>query len=455
MTGHLDATTRRLARYAIDVDFNGLPAVAVHETRRRIIDSIACAAAAYPEPFCQRTLEFAALYSGQPSARIWGSGQRTSIEMAAFANGTMVRYLDHSDTHFGKCAGHPSDMIAALIATAEAFELGGQSLVTAIVVAYEIYCGLCNSVELKGHAIDHATSTAVGTAVGVGRLLGLDVDQLGQALSLSLAPNLHLYNVRRGTLSEWKGCAGPNGARNGVFAALLASRGFTGPSGVVEGKGGFFELIGSFDWEVGTSVMPLIAGTHLKLHPACYHGQSAIDAAIALRGSVSLDSISEIHVEVHDAAFLMMAGDAHSWAPANRESADHSLPFTIATALQDGVLTSASYAEERLVDTRIKQIMDKVRVSKSAELTRGFPERSSTRMTILTSDGKTRSHFQEHPKGNAGNPLSDSELETKFMDLYQPWGRDASARRALDALWRLEQATSLASLLDTVCFPPG
>lgn len=454
MTGHLDATTRRLAGYAFDVDFNGLPELVVHETRRRIIDSIACAAAAYPEPFCQRTLEFAALYSGQPSARLWGSGQLTSIDMAAFANGTMVRYLDHSDTHYGKCGGHPSDMIAALIATAEAFQLGGQSLVTAIVVAYEIYCGLCNSVELKGHAIDHATSTAVGTAVGVGHLLGLDVDQLGQALSLSLAPNLHLYNVRRGQLSEWKGCAGPNGARNGVFAALLASRGFTGPSGVIEGKGGFFELIGSFDWDVGTSVIPLIAGTHLKLHPACYHGQSAIDAAIALRARVSIDSILEISVEVHDAAFLMMAEDAHSWAPTNRESADHSLPFTIATALQDGVLTSASFAEEKLVDTRIKLLMNKVHVSRSDELTRGFPERPSTRMTILTTDGKKLSHFQEYPKGNAGNPLSDIELEAKFMDLYQPWGRDASARRALDSLWRLEQATSLGPLLDMVCITP-
>src|SRR6478735_7029452 len=101
----MDATTRRLARYAFGTDFSRLPGEAIHECRRRLVDSIACAAAASPEPFCGRVRTLAGRYSGSPSARLWGTGERTSVEMAAFANGTMLRYLDYSDTYLGKSAG--------------------------------------------------------------------------------------------------------------------------------------------------------------------------------------------------------------------------------------------------------------------------------------------------------------------------------------------------------------
>ena len=452
MTGsHLDLTTRRLASYVVNAEFAILPAQAVHEARRRIVDSIACAAGAYLEPFCARTREFASMYSGTPQARIWGSGQRTSIEMAAFANGTMLRYLDHNDTHFGRSAGHPSDMIGALVATAEAYERSGEALVAAIVSAYEIYCSLCNAVALKSRAIDQATAAAVGTSAGVGRLLGLNEDAMGHALSLALAPNLHLYNVRRGTLSQWKGCAGPNGARNGAFAALLAARGFTGPSGVIEGKGGLMELMGQFDWQAGRGQLPLITGTHLKLHPVCYHGQSAIDATLALRPGVSPGEVEQIEVETYDASFQMMGAEPHCWAPATRETADHSLPFTVAVALEDGRLNSDSYAPERLVNAGTRALMNKIRVTNSDELTRGFPQQCATRVTVHMRDGRTLVHLQEYPKGNAGNVLSEAELEAKFTMLYQPWGDQGAARCALDALWSVERAQDIAALLDVAC----
>ena len=117
---------------------------------------------------------------------------------------TALQYLDYSDTYMSANAGHPSDMIGALVATAEARARNGAALIGAMVVAYEIYWVLCDAVALRDHGIDQATCAAVGAAVGVGRLLGLDEDGLERAISLALAPapNLHLYNVRNGTLSE-------------------------------------------------------------------------------------------------------------------------------------------------------------------------------------------------------------------------------------------------------------
>jgi 2-methylcitrate dehydratase len=402
----MDATTRRLARQALATDFGRLPPQAVHETKRRLIDSVACAAAAYPEPFCGRIRAFAGRYAGTPDARIWGSGERSSVEMAGFANGTMLRYLDYSDTWLGKTAGHPSDMIGALVGVAEAYQADGAALLTAIVVAYELYCGLCDSVALQARGIDQSTAAAVGAAAGAARLLGLDEERLANALALGLAPNLHLYIVRSGALSDWKGCAGPNGARNGVFAALLAREGFTGPTAVVEGKGGLADVLGAFDWQPPREI-PRIVDTHLKFHPVCYHGQSAIDAALALRGKLPLEAIATIEVETYEAAFRAMGSDPQRWAPETRETADHSLPYTIAVARREGRLGSEAYAQERLGDAETKRLMDRIRVAASTAMTAAFPARAQTRVTLRGTDGSVHSHLQDHPKGHAANPLSE------------------------------------------------
>jgi 2-methylcitrate dehydratase len=444
----MDATTQRIARYIAAAEFDRLPAEAVHECRRRIIDSVACAAAAYRESFCARIRTFASRYGGSPGARIWGSGECTSIEMAAFANGTMLRYLDYSDTWLGKSNGHPSDMIGALVAVAEAFDRSGRDLVVAIVVAYELYCSLCDCVALAERGIDQGACAAVGAAAGAARLLGLGEAQAGEAVSLALSSNLNLYNVRTGDLSDWKGCAGPNGARNGVFAALLARDGMTGPTAAVEGRGGLWQVLGEFDWQLGARDMPLIVSTHLKFHPVCYHGQAAIDAALALRGKVRIEDLAAIEVETYEAAFRAMGSDATRWAPSNRETADHSMPYTIAVALLHGRLTSADYSEERLSDPQIKRIMDLVRVRSSEELTKVFPQQAQTRITMRVQDGNEHIHLQSDPKGNVGNPLTDTELECKFIELFRSWADVAAARRALNLIWSIDRLDSVVKLVD-------
>ena len=447
----MDATIQRLARHARAADPAGLPPVAVHECRRRLIDSVACAAAAWPEPFCGRIRGFAGRYGATPSARLWGRGEPTSLEMAAFANGTTLRYLDFSDTCLGRSAGHPSDMIGGLVAVAEAYRVDGATLLGAIAVAYEVYCGLCDAVALQPRGIDQATCAAVGTAAGAGRLLGLDENAIGQALSLALAPGLHLYNVRSGELSDWKGCAGPNGARNGVFAALLAAEGVTGPTAPVEGKGGLFEVTGAFDWQVGEQALPRITATHLKFHPVCYHGQSAIDAALTLRRSVAPGDIDAIEVETYESAFRAMGSDPQRWAPTTRETADHSLPYTIAVAWQQGRLDPEAYESGRLAEPKTRALMERIRVVSSAAMTAEFPAQAQTRITVRTAGGAVLEHLQRHPKGHAANPLSDAELEDKFVRLHRPWGDEAAARRTLDVLWSVDRLADSRQLVDALC----
>lgn len=448
----MDATTRTLAHYAATTRYEHLSARAVHECKRRLIDSVACAAAAWSEPFCQTVQSVAQHTQGTPPARLWGRGVPTSLEMAAFANGTLVRYLDFSDTVLARSAGHPSDMIAALVAVAEAQRRDGQALLTAIVVAYEIYCGLCAAFPIQTRGLDQATCAVVGTAAGAGKLLGLGADQIAEALALALAPNLHLFNVRAGTLSDWKGCAGPNAARNGVFAAQLAAAGVTGPTAVIEGKGGLCEVLGAgLDWQVGVGPEPLLLGTHLKSHPVCYHGQSGIDAAIALRAQVPLARIQSIAIETYEASYRIMGSDRGKWAPDTRETADHSLPYTIAVTLMNGRLTADDYAAARLNDPQLLALMEKISVTVDPALSATYPDRAQTRLIIRDVDGSEFTHLQEQPRGHARNPMSDAELEDKFALLFAPWGDAAAARATLAGLWRTEQLSDVTALVDALC----
>lgn len=449
----MDPTIEHLARYAVDSAFSNLPLAAVHECKRRVIDSVACATAAFDEPLCRTLRELSRHYAGTPAARLWGTGIATSVEMAGFVNGVMVRYLDCSDTWMGRGAGHPSDMIPALVALAEGEQCSGTDLINAIVVAYEVSCGLCEA-AFEHRVPDQATAAAVGTAAGAARLLQLDITATGNALSLALAPNLHLYNVRCGTLSDWKGCADPNGARNGLFAATLARRGVSGPTAPIEGKGGLADLIGTFDWRAGHGRQPLLVDTHLKLHPVCYHGQTAVDAAIALHGRLGPagpTGIAAVHIETHDAAWQVMGADPGRWPPTTRETADHSLPFTVAVALCEGRLRSAAYDPERLGDTVTRALMAKIRVDATADMTRRYPVATPVRITVTTNDGRVLAEELDTPVGHAANPVSDAGLEEKFNALCGDRNDAAAWRQALDRLWSLEHCASVKQLVDALC----
>lgn len=448
----MDATTVRLAKYASSLDIASLPAVAVHETKRRIIDSIACAMGAYDEEFCGSIRAFAGRYNGRQTARIWGSGVRSSVEMAGFANAAMVRYLDLSDTYLGKSAGHPSDMIPGLMALAEAEGASGSALIAGIVAAYELYCGLCNSTVLSASGLDQSNGAALGAAGGASRILELSAEQTNNAISLALTGSVSLYNVRSGILSDWKACAGPNAARNGIFAALLARDGVTGPTAIFEGKGGLFEITSPFEFQLSHGELPLIARTHLKFHPVCYHGQSAIDAAVSLAAKVEIGQIAEIKVETYDASVKVMGSDPSRWAPTTRETADHSLPFTIAVALSTGKLAAADYLPARLKDAGLKAIMDKVQVARSDAYTSAYPEQAAARITIRTQDGREIAAEQVEPKGHVMNPLSDSELDAKLLNLLPPSLSAQQARRVLDLAWKLDGAESVVPLIDALVF---
>ncbi len=448
----MDITIERVAAYARALKFESLTEEAVHETKRRIIDTLGCALGGYDAEPCRIARKIAGRVKSDSGARILGTSHRTLPDLAAFSNGVMARYLDGNDTFPGG-GGHPSDTIAPMLAMAESTGADGKSLLTAIALAYEVYYAFFLGACMRDRGMDHVLYTAIGTAVGAAKLLGLDQHQLAQAVSLAITPNVALHATRRGSLSMWKGCAAGNAARNGVFAALLAAEGMTGPENAIDGPDGLRELVGSFD--LGELSEPngkfKVTQSNLKYFLSEYHSQSPITAALQLSREVRPEDIESVTVHTYWFAWSEIGSEPEKWHPTTRETADHSLPFILSAVLIDGEFSDAIFSEERIRDSRVHALADKISVKEDADYTRQFPSAIPCRLEIRTCRGELKTATIDYPRGHVRNPMSDGEVETKFRTLA---GRVLPAARvdsALKQLWNIDQERDAQIVLDVIC----
>lgn len=449
----MDDTAARIVDFAISARESSFSGAAVDACKRSLVDTFACALGAFDAPLAQKARNTAARYKGaRPAARIWGCDWTASVEMAAYANGVMLRLLDLSDAYRKQCGGHPSDVISAIVAAADACGAGGREVIAATVAAYEIYCACCDAIDLNTLGWDQPVYGVVASAMGAGMLFGLDREQMGHALALALAPNLALLQTRRGSLSNWKNCAGANAARNGLFAVLLASEGYTGPEAVFEGQHGLFRVTGAFDWNLPSlaSESDRITRVNFKNFPLCYHGQAAAWAAKQLFGVVRHDEIESIEVATYRQSFDEMASEPLKWAPTTAETADHSLPFVVATMLVYGDVDKDAFGDARLNDAVLTRLMRKIGVTVDPALSKEYPRSAPCRLSVRLVGGACFEARVDSAKGHADNPMSSGELSAKFERLTA--GRCEAHRvagfcRAVDTL---EHAACFSEVVDVL-----
>jgi 2-methylcitrate dehydratase len=441
----------RFADYACKLSFADLPGPVVHEAKRRFIDSFATAAGAMDSDAFAVARRCASRVSSQPAATLIGGGT-SSVEWATFVNGLLIRYLDYNDTYLSLEPAHPSDNLAPVLAVGEMTRAAGKDLIVAAVLAYEIQCRLCDAASLRKHGFDHVTYGAISSAVAACKLLGLDAAKTTHAIGLAGVCNTALRQTRSGELSMWKGCAFANAARNAVFAAILAADGMTGPAPIFEGDLGFMNLLtGPFTVEkLGGGAVPfMITETYIKFWPAEYHSQSAIDAALQLRPLVGdVRSIESIDIHTFDAAVDIIGKDPEKWRPRTRETADHSLPYCTAAALMDGDITLAQFEPKRFGDEALLSLVAKVRIHRDAGLSARYPAGIPNRLTLTLQGGKQVVKEIEFPRGHARNPMTDAEVEAKFLRMAQPRFGNDRCRAILDACWRLEHLSTAQQLLE-------
>jgi 2-methylcitrate dehydratase len=442
----------RLSAYAAGLRYEDLPTEAIHEAKRRLLDSLGCAMGAWHSEPATIARQLATTQSSTFGATVVGTTHQAPPETAAFANGVLFRYLDYNDTYLSLEPAHPSDNLAAILAVAEPRKANGREIITATVLAYEIQCRLCDAASIRARGWDHVTYGSFSTSLAAGKLLGLNEAQLTHAQGLAGVPNNAMRQTRVGMLSHWKGCAFANASRNGVFAALLASYGMTGASEVFEGEMGFWKQVsGPFELPVlgGDGIPFMINQTYIKFYPAEYHSQSAIDVALELREKLTggVDAIEKITIETFNAAVEIIGGEPEKWRPTTRETADHSLPYCVAVALTEGKVTLDSFDDAHLQNESLLALVQKIEVKANAELNKKYPEGIPNLIRIQLQDGTTLEKEVTFPRGHARNPMTDAEVEQKFRSMAEPLLPAERIAEILDRCWNLEAQTDIGALL--------
>lgn len=437
-----DKNVALIADYASKLRFEDLPDAVVHQCRRTIVDTFGCMLGAMHSGPAAIARKMAIRVKHPSGARVVGTDHRTLPELAAFANGVMGRYLDANDAYPGG-GGHPSDVLAALLAVAETGGADGRALVTAMALSYEVYYALWVATSLREKGMDNVYYTTVAAAAGAARILGLDRARIAEAVSLAVTANVCLDSTRYGNVSMWKGCAGGNGARNAVFAALLAQEGMTGPDKSMSGAHGLEKLAGAFELKpFAADGRPFrITESTLKCFASEGHSLSPITAALALSRQISADDIQSVTIHTYHFAWDVIGREPEKWRPTTREAADHSMPYVVAAALIDGKFDDGVFAPERLQDPKIRELMDRIAVKEDPEITRRVPSgQLPCRIEIVSKSGVRRTASTDYPRGHYRNPMSDSEIEDKFRAHARRVLPEDRIGLALAALWKIDAA---------------
>jgi 2-methylcitrate dehydratase len=443
----------RLSSYVAGLRFVDLPSEVVHQCKRLIVDTIGCALGGFASEPAGIARAIAGAVTSNTPATVIGTGQPSSPDLAAFANGVMIRYLDFNDgyTSNGE-SGHPSDSLAAALAIADLLHRDGRELITATVAAYEVFCRICDQADLKPLGFDHVTVGCMASTAAAARLFGLRGAALEHAFNLGIAPNVALYQTRIGNVSMWKGCAFANASRNAVFATMLAARGMTGPSPVFEGVGGYFKAVTRRPFALsalGAEDPPYkIMNCLMKRFPLGQYSQTVAEAAITAGGKIaSLDEIADVHVETLATAITLMAGDPQKWEPETRETADHSMPYTVAVGLMHGDIGEEHFSEASLRDPVLRALTRRIRVSEWDEANRRMPEAMLCRVSVTTKSGERHVATVDYHRGHWKNPMSDVEVEAKFRKLAAHVLGPARVDRLLEAMWRLDKLDDAGEVL--------
>ncbi|MBI1870461.1 MAG: MmgE/PrpD family protein [Chlamydiae bacterium] len=441
----------KLSEYSYCLSYREIPREVVHEVKRRLIDSLGCAVAAFSSVPAQMARQVIWEFPSKKGSTLFGTRFRTSPEAAAFYNGLLIRYLDYNDTYLSKEPAHPSDNFSAALAMGEDLHSSGKDFITAVVLGYEVQCRLCDAASIRARGWDHVTYGAFSTALVAAKLMHLSEKKTYHAVNLAGVANITLRQTRVGELSMWKGCAFANAARNGLFAARLASRGMTGPAPIFEGRFGLFHLVsGPFKikkWG-GKRERFKILDTAIKYFPVEYHAQSAVEAALELRKEIlNIDEIRSIHVKTFKAAIEIIAGEREKWHPVSRETADHSLPYCVAVALMDGKMELEQFSLRKIQDEKLHNLILKVKVEEDLGLTRLYPKAVPISLKIVLKNGHILKKEILHSKGYAARPLTDLEVEEKFKNLTRKIFSPNQQKHILNQLWNLEKMEDVGAIL--------
>ena len=437
--------TRLFGAFIARAQWDQLPEQVRHEAKRSLLNFIATALAGCREDAVEMTLASLAAFSGPRQATVIGRTERIDALSAAFLNAASGNVFDFDDTHL-RTVIHPTAPVApALFALAELRRVCGRDLLLAFALGVEIECRLGNAISPEHYARGwHITSTCgcLGAAAAAGKLLGLDADQMVWALGAAATQTGGLVECL-GTSA--KSLSVGNAARNGLWSALLAERGFSGPAAPLEGRQGYLNALAptSVDWFALTDGLgetwELQKNTY-KPYPAGIVVHPVIDAALALRQAHTIVPAAITRVVVRGHPLLAARTDRPN-VMTGRE-AQVSVQHSVAAALQFGEVGLAQYTDACVRDPEVLALRALVEVEQDDSI---GVEAASVR--IWMTNGAEHAITVPAARGSLARPMSDRDLEAKLRTLAAGWCPGHDVQPLIDAVWALDRSDDAGSLL--------
>lgn len=449
-----ETVTAKMSRWAANLKFDQFAPDAVHQAKRFLLDSLGCALGGYRQHDVTIALEVLNEIAGSGPATILGTGKRIDPVSASLANALMIRCMDYNDIYWKQDPSHPSDILPAAFACCERARSDGKELIVGLILGHEFEMRLCEAAfpGVRERGWHHATLTAFVSPIVAGRALHLNWEQIQHAIGISASRHCTLGAVTAGKLTMMKNTVDPLATQSGVFAALLAEKGYSGPEHVIDGKEGLTHVFKP-DWKLNVLTDGLgdswrITQCGMKAFPTEALTHTPISAVLDLVKNNDLQADRVEKIRIHSLARAAdILSDPSKYDPRSKETADHSLPYVIAAALVDRQVTPAQFTMQKIMNAKIREQLQKVEVIADPEIEKVFPALQRVIVHIDTRDGRVFTKQLDFPKGDPRNPLSDSEVEEKFAALADGVLTPEGQKRVKDAVWNLERVGSVTELM--------
>jgi len=371
----------------------------------------------------------------------------------------MVRYLDYNDTAFilqgetYRTGYHPSEVIPPILAVAEREHLSGRDVVTAIVVGYDLSLSFLEGVlgsgmEKRGWNGD--TRGAYIMPLIAGKMLGLDEVQMENAVGISASCHavLGILDTPAEEYTMTKNIRFPMMAYSGILATMLAQKGFTGPTTIIEGHDGFVEAIMNGEYDV--SKLANISGkfaireTCIKSIIADFssHGHLTATLNLVKENDIKPEDVAEVRITTSKRC-AEHTGDPVKKYPKNKETADHSSYYLTAIAIMDRQIGPDQFTPEKFQNPKVRELIDKVILKGDPDLDKARPAGLSE---IVTKQGKKYQCRVDYPRGHARNPMTDEEIVEKFKSMASRYMSDKQIDQIVGVVFALDKLEDVEKL---------
>ncbi|MDA0656824.1 MAG: MmgE/PrpD family protein [Proteobacteria bacterium] len=450
--------TQAIARKATETTFDSLPPEVIQASREVLLDGTAVILAGSQTKLGGIMTQYVRSLGGPRHASVMGSNLKTHVNHAAFANGTFCHAMDYE--MMWTPPTHPTGpVLPAILALAEQRDLSGKDAILALAIGFEVQgrmrMSVINSGAVEGAGIHPPGSVGpIGSAVACAKILGLDALQTARAMGIA-GSRIGGLQANKGTMTKSTHCG--HAARMGLESATLAGLGYTGSPNVLEAPFGFNDIFfnNSLNLDLmikdfGKPYRMADPGLAVKKYPAHFTTHWAIDAALAVRRQNKLDPNAIKRVEVEVGADNK-AADVTS--PDSGIQGHYSIPYTVAAALLDGEVVIDTFRDDRRFAPDIERLMPLVEVKKNPKVSAYRFEKTWSRVTVWTSDGRKFSARVDRPLGIWDNPLPWDGRVAKFRDCAKRVLGPKEIEKLLKLIERFEKLKSLRPMMDLLRVP--